>query len=175
MIFNMKEYEPLKKVVFNYYDKLRLQGKKPRVDDPVVKAILTGFNEEVIEMVFIDYLGGEDNIIRDFKKITKGQVFNTEDYEDVVNMGSYSFRFKLIILDDSEWDVDITALAQIMDGELTLFQSGKRVDFNDLGSKEYEDILWEITDEIGDIVSAIYSKIFEPYTGLSFSISIDYL
>lgn len=175
MIFNMKEYEPLKKVVFNYYDKLRLQGKKPRVDDPVVKAILTGFNKEVIEMVFIDYLGGKDNVIRDFKKITKGKVFNTDDYKDVFNMGSYSFRFKLIILDDSEWDVDITALAQIMDGELTLIQSVKRVDFNDLGSKEYEDILWEITDEIGDIAREIYTEIFEPYTGLSSVVSVDYL
>ena len=175
MIFNMEEYEPLKKVVFNYYDKLKLQGKKPRVDDPVVKAILTGFDETFIRMVFIDYFGGMDNIIYNLKKNTKGKVFNTDDYTDVVNMGSYSFRFKLEILDDHEWDEDITVLAQIMDGELTLIDSGHRIDFNNLGDKEYEDIIWEISDEIGDIVSAIYYKIFEPYNGLSFNISVDYL
>jgi hypothetical protein len=44
-----------------------------------------------------------------------------------------------------------------------------------LGNKEYENILWEITDEIGDIVSAIYSKIHKPYYGLSFNISVDYI
>ena len=63
MIFNMKEHDTLKKVVFNYYDKLKLQGKKPRVDDPVVKAILTGFDDTFIRMVFIEYFGGMDNVI----------------------------------------------------------------------------------------------------------------
>lgn len=175
MIFNMKEHDTLKKVVFKYYDKLKLQGKKPRIDDPVVKSILTGFDEEFIKMFFIDYLGGMDNIISNLTKITKNKVFNTDDYVDVVHMGSYSFRFKLKIIDGSDWGEDITVLAQIMDGELTLISTGEHIDFNDLGDNEYEDILWEITDEIGDIVSAIYSKIFEPYTGLSFNVSVDYL
>lgn len=175
MIFNMKEHDTLKKVVFNYYDKLKLQGKKPRVDDPVVKAILTGFDETVIRMIFIDYFGGMDNVISNLTRITKDKVFNTDDYADVVNMGSYSFRFKMEILDGSDWGEDITVLAHIMDGELTLIHSGHHIDFNDLGDNEYEDILWEITDEIGDIVSAIYSKIHKPYNGLSFNISVDYL
>ena len=175
MIFNMEEYEPLKKVVFNYYDKLKLQGKKPRVDDPVVKAILTGFDNEVIKMIFIDYFGGMDNVISNLSRITKNKVFNTDDYADVVNMGSYSFRFMMEILDGSDWGEDITVLAHIMDGELTLINSGEHIDFNDLGDDRYEDILWEITDEIGDRVSAIYSKIHKPYNGLSFNISVDYI
>jgi hypothetical protein len=65
---NKSEYDNLKKVVFKYYDKLKLQGKKPRVDDPVVKAILTGFDDEFIKMVFIDYLGGMDKIISNLKR-----------------------------------------------------------------------------------------------------------
>ena len=172
----MKEYEPLKKVVFNYYDKLKLQGKKPRVDDPVVKAILTGLGEEFIKNVFIDYLGGKDNVISNLKRITKNKVFNTDDYKDRISMGTYSFRFKFEILDGDEVeDEDITVLAQIMDGSLILIWNGKHVDFNDLGNKEYEDILWEITDEIGQIVAEIFSILYKPYTGLSFGISVDYL
>jgi len=41
----------------------------------------------------------------------------------VVNMGSYSFRFMMEILDGSDWGEDITVLAHVMDGELTLINS----------------------------------------------------
>jgi len=183
VIFNMKriineinksEYDNLKKVVFKYYDKLKLQGKKPRLDDSVVKAILTGFDEEFIKMVFIDYLGGMDKIISNLKRATKNKVFNTDDYSNDVDMGSYSFRFKLLISDKNDLDGDVYALAQIMDGELSLAETGKRVDFDKLGDDKYEDILWEITIEIGDIVSDILRKMFTPYTGVDFGVRVDY-
>jgi hypothetical protein len=171
IILNQNQYKLLKenteedffkKALFKYWQRQIDEDGFVELEENV--ASYMGYKPKYFSQInewFIEFMGGWDKMLSETEKLLD-RTFNTNDYDF---SGGYDFRFYVDIIEDYEEDSYIRVYCKINgDGEVTLITDDETHLLSKL--EEDENIWWEISSEIMDVMLDILTKEITPKTGI---------
>lgn len=172
IIVNQNQYKLLKentqeeffkKALFKYWQRLLEREGSVELDVDITNDI--GYKPKYFSQInewFIEFMGGWDKMLSETKKLLD-KTFNTNDYDF---SGGYDFRFYVDIIEDYEEDSYIRVYCKINgDGTVTLIYDDQETMLLK-HVEENEEIWWEVSEEIMDVIQDILTKEITTKTGI---------
>jgi hypothetical protein len=162
--------DKMKQRMFNFWDREKSMGKEPSVNSALAKSM--GYhNTGILYLWLVDWYGGEEKVYELVKSEIDGKTFSTDDMEGMgIDVGNYDFIFKISNMEKTQLyssGVKIDLDCRILDGGVTLFTDGFYLDLTSLddyrADRKLEVILWEVSNEIEDMIKFMIYKKSNPY------------
>lgn len=158
-----------KNVMFKLWDKQKSKGIKPMVNMALAKSVGL-HNLGVLEDWVVEWYGGVDKVFQMVKEELDNKVFTTDYLERKygIRVGNYDFKFELTNLklwDKRSRDPDISVDMEIINGGVELITDGEYYDLTLIMKPYYmhANLLWEIRQEIKDIIREVIFKVTKQY------------
>ena len=151
-----EETNPLKKYFTKVWDTKKSEGKIPMFNLKQIRKLGLLKRTDEIRNYYIEYIGGQEELVRNIKNYFIGKTFTTQDVEDMsIDVGNYDFVFKIV---DMSFEQDITANGDpelyasfdIIEGTVDTF-NGEHYDLTDHESIN-DELWWELDSEIKEII-----------------------
>ena len=161
----LKRKEFAKKTLFKLWDREKSMGKQPIIND----AIINTFNipSYHLKEMLVEWYGGVDKVYKIIKNRLLNKIITTNDLTNLgIGVGGYDFTFefksiKLIKSQGGGYEFDIKM--DIIDGGVNLIMTtDEYVDLTNPSSVN-DDLWWEISYEIKDIIIELIYKISKEY------------
>ena len=170
-----------KNVMFKLWDKQKSKGQKPEVNTALAKSVGL-HNIWILEDWVVEWYGGVDKVFQMVKEELDNKVFTTDylDRKYGIRVGNYDFKFELTNLklwDKRSRDPDISVDMEIIDGGVELMTNGEYYDLTRIMEPEYmnDDLLWEIKQEIVDIIRDLIYKVTKQYHLNLDSVNVEFI
>ena len=151
-----EETNPLKKYFTKVWDTKKSEGKIPMFNLKQIRKLGLLKRTDEIRNYYIEYIGGQEELVRNIKNYFIGKTFTTQDVEDMsIDVGNYDFVFKIV---DMSFEQDITANGDpelyasfdIIEGTVDTF-NGEHYDLTDHESIN-DELWWELDSEIKEMI-----------------------
>jgi hypothetical protein len=155
----------VKKYFFDLWDEQKSLGDTPRYDKKMVKRLGFSTKQRDIMGYYIEYIGGQEELVRNIKNYFIGKTFTTQDVEDmddefVLDVGNYDFVFKIVDMSFEQTNItangkpELYASFDIIEGTVDTF-NGEHYNLTD--HESINDELWgelwgELDSEIKEII-----------------------
>lgn len=170
-----------KNVMFKLWDKQMSKGIKPMVNMALAKSVGL-HNLGILQDWVVEWYGGVEVVFDMIKEELDNKTFTTDELGSIyrINVGNYDFTFELTNLKlhtQQSRDPNISVDMEIIDGGVALITNGEYYDLTRIMEPEYmnDDLLWEIRQEIVEIISDFIYKVTNQYNFNSDSIDVEFI
>lgn len=170
-----------KNVMFKLWDKQRSKGQKPEVNTALAKSVGL-HNIWILEDWVVEWYGGVEVVFDMIKEELDNKTFTTDELGSIyhINVGNYDFTFELTNLKlhtQQSRGPNISVDMEIIDGGVALITNGEYYDLTRIMEPKYmnDDLLWEIRQEIVEIISDFIYKVTNQYNFNSDSIDVEFI
>lgn len=152
-----EETNPLKKYFTKVWDTKKSEGKIPMFNLKQIRKLGLLKRTDEIRNYYIEYIGGQEELVRNIKNYFIGKTFTTQDVEDMdIPVGNYDFVFKVIDMSFEQIDItangdpELYASFDIIEGTVDTF-NGEHYDLTDHESIN-DELWWELEGEIKEMI-----------------------
>lgn len=152
-----EETNPLKKYFTKVWDTKKSEGKIPMFNLKQIRKLGLLKRTDEIRNYYIEYIGGQEELVRNIKNYFIGKTFTTQDVEDMdIPVGNYDFVFKVVDMSFEQIDItangdpELYASFEIIEGTVDTF-NGEHYDLTDHESIN-DELWWELDSEIKEMI-----------------------
>ena len=152
-----KEINPLKKYFTKVWDTKKSEGKIPMFNLKQIRKLGLIKREDEIRNYYIEYIGGQEELVRNIKNYFIGKTFTTQDVEDMsIGVGNYDFVFEIVDMSFEQTNInaigdpELYASFDIIEGTVDTF-NGEHYDLTDHESIN-DELWWELDGEIKEMI-----------------------
>ena len=152
-----QETNPLKKYFTKVWDTKKSEGKIPMFNLKQIHKLGLIKREDEIRNYYIEYIGGQEELVRNIENYFIGKTFTTQDVEDMgIGVGNYNFVFKVVDMSFEQIDItangdpELYASFDIIEGTVDTF-NGEHYDLTDHESIN-DELWWELDSEIKEMI-----------------------
>jgi hypothetical protein len=152
-----EEINPLKKYFTKVWDTKKSEGKIPMFNLKQIRKLGLLKREDEIRNYYIEYIGGQEELVRNIKNYFIGKTFTTQDVEDMsIGVGNYDFVFEIVDMSfeqtniTANGDSELYASFDIIEGTVDTF-NGEHYNLTD-HELINDELWWELDSEIKEII-----------------------
>ena len=152
-----EETNPLKKYFTKVWDTKKSEGKIPMFNLKQIRKLGLLKRTDEIRNYYIEYIGGQEELVRNIKNYFIGKTFTTQDVEDMdIPVGNYDFVFKVVDMSFEQIDItangdpELYASFDIIEGTVDTF-NGEHYDLTDHESIN-DELWWQLDSEIKEMI-----------------------
>jgi hypothetical protein len=152
-----EETNLLKKYFTKVWDTKKSEGKIPMFNLKQISNLGLLKRVDEIRNYYIEYIGGQEELVRNIKNYFIGKTFTTQDVEDMdIDVGNYDFVFKIVDMSFEQTNItangepELYASFDIIEGTVDTF-NGEHYDLTDHESIN-DELWWELDGEIKEMI-----------------------
>ena len=152
-----EETNLLKKYFTKVWDTKKSEGKIPMFNLKQISNLGLLKRVDEIRNYYIEYIGGQEELVRNIKNYFIGKTFTTQDVEDMdIGVGNYDFVFKIVDMSfeqtniTANGDSELYASFDIIEGTVDTF-NGEHYNLTD-HELINDELWWELDSEIKEII-----------------------
>ena len=128
---------------------------------------ITTRQEKFYAQTAFQELVGNEAFTEKFIKNLLNKTFSTKDFNDIINIGGYDFEW--IITEMEYRDFDFYLYGKTLPGGTVTLMDGRHLSLDE--ATNYEDLYWEIQEEVNGVVQDCMNEIILHATGYEVEVS----